>query len=94
MKLPFVRRKYYDNLYNNYCVVSDARRDVAESFENFQKEILELLPKNNEVVPITAKLKLCLDDFNAKIIEQRKEIKKLKTLLTRNGISYKKVVKK
>lgn len=94
MKLPFISRKHYDNLYNNYCVLSDARKETADEFEKFQKGVLNLLPKRIENTTLIGNLKLCIDDYNAKIITQKEEIKKLKTLLTRNKISYDKVVKK
>lgn len=83
MKLPFVSRKQYELLESNYRVVSAARKDLNNEFVKVQKNLKELENTNRE-------LGIALNKNEVDILEYKKELKRLKTLLTKNKIEYKK----
>lgn len=83
MKLPFVSRKKYELLKNNYEIASAARRDLNLSYVRVQNE------KRTEE-EINRELGINLDKASEDIVELKKEIKRLRTLLTKNKIEYKK----
>lgn len=83
MKLPFVSRKKYELVESNYKLASAARKDLNKEFVRVQNELITYQTTNRELGNTLEKTE---DD----IIELKKEVKRLKTLLTKNNIEYKK----
>lgn len=83
MKLPFVSRKKYEVLENNFKLTSAARRDLNNEFVRVQRDLVELQTTNRN-------LGIELDKCEVDIVEYKKEIKRLKFLLSKNKINYKK----
>lgn len=83
MKLPFVSRKKYELLESNYKVTSNARRDLNRDFVRVQEELKKQEGINRE-------LGISLEKESDDIVELKKELKRLRTLLTKNKIEYKK----
>lgn len=76
IKLPFVSRKKYDTAKENLAIMNGARIQLNERLEKLSKE-------NREAG-------LEIEKFATKAEELKKENTRLKTLLTKNGIKYKK----
>ena len=85
-KFPLVSRKKYEIAINNLKVLNDAKMSLAKSFGRAQKELMDALSINRD-------LGNDIETYVTKLGEKTKEIARLKRLLTKNGIEYKKVNK-
>lgn len=103
MKLPIVNRTKYERLEELFDIqvknneeLNKARTRVNDDYRNYQLNTLSLIPEKERKynLPIIDNLKLLINNRDNEIKEQKKEISRLKSLLTRNGISYKKAEKK
>lgn len=76
MKLPFVSRKKYEIARNNYKVAMEGQSELKKKYIQAQEDFSKLC------------IKVEADSYM--ISDLKKEIKRLKTLLSKNGIEYKK----
>lgn len=83
IKFPLVSRKKYETLQKNMKVLNETKMQVAKKYAEVQKELYETLQLNVE-------LGNDISCYVAKLGEKTKEIARLKRLLTKNGIEYKK----
>lgn len=100
MKLPIVSRKKYERLEELFDIqvknnekLNEARISANNDLIDFQKQILEMLPVKHNI-KLLDDIKTNFSEQAEKIKEQKKEISRFKSLLIRNGISYKKAEKK
>jgi hypothetical protein len=83
IKFPLVSRKKYEIAIQNAKVLNETKMQVAKKYAEVQKELYETLQINVE-------LGNDISCYVAKLGEKTKEIARLKRLLTKNGIEYKK----
>lgn len=90
MKLPFVSRKKYEIARNNLKVESEARQKIRKEYIDFQLKSSNRDLAYQQMEDNCKQLCDRLDFMGEELTDAKKEIKRLKTLLTRNGIEYKK----
>lgn len=83
IKFPLVSRKQYEIAIQNAKVLNETKMQVAKKFAEVQKELYETLQLNVE-------LGNDISCYVEKLGEKQREIARLKRLLTKNGIEYKK----
>ena len=83
IKFPLVSRKKYEIAINNLKVLNDTKMSVAKNFGRVQQELMDTLSINRD-------LGNDIESYVNKLGEKTKEIARLKRLLTKNGIEYKK----
>ena len=83
IKFPLVSRKKYEIAINNLKVLNDTKMSLAKNFGRVQKELVNALSINRD-------LGNDIESYVVKLGEKTKEIARLKRLLTKNGIEYKK----
>ena len=86
MKMPFISRKKYEIARANYRVAMEGQTDLKKKYIECQESLNSL---RNEASKLCEKVEV--DDYVIK--DLKKEIKRLKTLLTQNGIVYKREAK-
>lgn len=93
-KLPFVSKKEYNRVKKNYEVEAEARRKIRKAFIDYQMETIDKDNRRNEAYSQMEDncKQLCnrLEFMECEMGDLKKEIKRLKTLCTKNGIEYKK----
>ena len=93
MKLPFVSRRKYENARNNLSMMTQARSQIEKAYKEYQAETREKdIKRNTAYSQMEDNCKqLCnrLEYYECKLDSAKKEIKRLKTLCTRNGVKYK-----
>lgn len=82
-KFPLVSRKKYETLQNNMKVLNETKMQSATKCIQVQMELSEQLS-------INAQLGNDIEMYVVKLGEKTREIARLKRLLTKNGIEYKK----
>lgn len=92
MKLPFVSRKKYEIARNNLKKMQEARTQLEKDYIKYQKEQKEINEKRNlaySQMEDNCK-QLCdrLEFMEEEMKDLKNEIKRLKTLCTKNGIIY------
>lgn len=83
MKLPFVRRAKYEKAQKNLENMNNARLQLEHRLGSLSKEYDRLLQTNREAG-------MDLEYLASQVQDLKKEVKRLKTKLTRNGIMYNK----
>ena len=83
IKFPLVSRKKYEIAINNLKVLNDTKMSLAKNFGRVQQELMDTLSINRD-------LGNDIESYVTKLGEKTKEIARLKRLLTKNGIEYKK----
>lgn len=83
IKFPLVSRKQYEIAIQNAKVLNETKMQVAKKYAEVQKELYETLQLNVE-------LGNDISCYVEKLGEKQREIARLKRLLTKNGIEYKK----
>lgn len=82
-KFPLVSRKKYETLQKNMKVLNETKTEVGKRYAKVQQELLD-------TIQINVQLGNDIEGYVEKIGEKTKEIARLKRLLTKNGIEYKK----
>jgi hypothetical protein len=90
MKLPIVSRKKYEIARNNLKVESEARNRLRKEFIDFQTKSSIRDMAYQQMEDNCKELCNRLEFMEEKEKDYKREIKALKTLLTKNGIEYKK----
>lgn len=83
MKLPIVSRKTLERVKQNLKVMNDTRSALYKQYISLQEEHKVLKENHTELLNLCDKQGYDIDDL-------KKELKRLKTLCTKNGIAYKK----
>lgn len=86
MKLPFVSRKKFEIQVNNNKVLNESRAALREEYIKLQEDAIDLRELNK-------RLGNELDIQAEKLDIARKELSRIKSLCTKNGIDYKKTKK-
>ena len=89
IKLPFVSRKKYEIARNNLKVESEARQKLRKEYIDFQLKSQNRDISYSQLEDNCRELCNRLEYMEEKEKDYKKEIKKLKTLCTKNGIIYK-----
>ena len=90
MKLPIVSRKKYEIARNNLKIESEARNRLRKEFVDFQVKSATRDIAYQQMEDNCKELCNRLEFMEEKEKDYKCEIKALKTLLTKNGITYKK----
>ena len=83
IKFPLVSRSKYEIALKNLKVLNDTKMSLAKNFGRVQQELMDTLSINTQ-------LGNDIEMYVTKLGEKTKEIARLKRLLTKNGIEYKK----
>ena len=83
IKFPLVSRKKYETLQKNMKVLNETKTEVGKRYAKVQQELMDTLSINTQ-------LGNDIEMYVNKLGEKTKEIARLKRLLTKNGIEYKK----
>lgn len=79
IEFPFVSRKKYNNMKNNYRVASESARQLREAFKKFQTGTIETIKEHEAMIKDYADQNVVLQ---LEINNLKKEKKSLKTKLT------------
>ena len=90
IKLPFVSRKKYENAKRNLKQMAEARQQLENAFVENQKKYLVACENFKALQDTNREIGNRMEFMACQIDDLKKENKKLKTLLTKNGIKYKK----
>lgn len=82
-KFPLVSRKKYETLQKNMKVLNETKMQASKKCIEVQMELSKQLEINHQ-------LGNDIEGYVVKLGEKAKEVARLKRLLTKNGIEYKK----
>ena len=92
--LPFVSRKKYNIVRENYKITQKMFSDIQQRYKNFQIEVKDREDKMklsySQMEDSNKTLCNNLEYYEVQVKDLKKEIARLKSLLTKNKVSYKK----